>query len=247
MKYIIYLLIPTFSLLYSCGNTDENSNQNKDYSAGNNNVLSSTGTFENDPHIGEVIEKQDAGDYSYLKINEKGKVYWIAVPLMDVEIGENIVYSKFMEMKNFNSKALNKTFESVLFVDDVKKVADDNSLKTAHSNLGAKDMVDISIEPLSDGETIAQVYENKQSLQGSSVKIRAKVVKYNGSIMDRNWIHIQDGTNYDGKFDLLITSNESAEVGDVVIVEGQLAIDKDFGAGYFYPVVVENAKLVVDK
>jgi len=247
MKYIIYLLIPTFSLLYSCGNTDENSNQNQNYSGDNNNVLSNTKTMENDPHIGKVTEKQDAGEYSYLKINEKGREYWIAVPLMDVEIGENIVYSKFMEMKNYNSKALNKTFESVLFVDDVKKVADENSLKSAHSNLGTKNMVEISIEPLSDGKTIAQVYENKQSLQNSSVRIRGQVVKYNGSIMDRNWIHIQDGTNYDGKFDLLITSNESAEVGDVVIVEGELSIDKDFGAGYFYPVVVENAKLVVDK
>jgi len=226
MKYIIYLLIPTFSLLYSCGNTDENSNQDKNYSAGNNNDLSSTKTFENDPHIGEVIEKQDAGEYSYLKINEKGRIYWIAVPLMDVGIGENIVYSKFMEMKNFNSKALNKTFESVLFVDDVKKVADENSLKSAHSNLGTKNNLDISIEPLPDGETIAKVYENKQSLQGSSVTIRGQVVKYNGSIMDRNWIHIQDGTNYAGNFDLLITSNESAEVGDVIIVEGKLAIIK---------------------
>jgi len=55
------------------------------------------------------------------------------------------------------------------------------------------------------------------------------------------------GTNYAGNFDLLITSNESAEVGDVIIVEGKLAIDKDFGAGYFYPVVVENAKLKADK
>jgi len=85
MKYFIYLLIPIFSLLYSCGNTDENSNQDKNYNAGNNNVLSSTKPFENDTHIGKVIEKQDAGEYSYLKINEKGRVYWIAVPLMDVE------------------------------------------------------------------------------------------------------------------------------------------------------------------
>jgi hypothetical protein len=246
MKYMIYLLIPIFSLLYSCGNADDNSSQNQNNNTENNKLINNTNPNENDPHIGEVIERQDAGGYSYLKIDENGNVYWIAVPLMDVEVGESIIYSRFMEMKEFKSKALNKTFESVLFVEDIQKVADENSLKTAHSNLEKKDNIDINIEPLSDGKTVAQIYENKESLKGSTVKIKGKVVKYNASIMKRNWIHIQDGTNYDGKFDLLITSNESANVGDVIIVEGQLAIDKDFGAGYFYPVVVENAKLKVD-
>jgi hypothetical protein len=64
--------------------------------------------------------------------------------------------------------------------------------------------------------------------------------------MNRNWIHIQDGTDNDGEYDLLITSKESAKVGDTITVEGKLAIDKDFGAGYFYPVLVEDAKIIIE-
>ena len=62
--------------------------------------------------------------------------------------------------------------------------------------------------------------------------------------MNRNWVHIQDGTDNNGDFDLLITSDETVKVGDIIVAEGTLAIDKDFGAGYFYTVVIEEAKII---
>jgi len=75
--------------------------------------------------------------------------------------------------------------------------------------------------------------------------VRGKVVKFNGGIMGRNWIHIQDGTGVaaDGTNDLLVTSDAGAKVGDVITVTGTVAIDKDFTAGYAYAVLIEGAKI----
>ena len=62
--------------------------------------------------------------------------------------------------------------------------------------------------------------------------------------MKKNWIHIQDGTGSENEFDLVVTSDSEVNVGDVIIVEGKISIDKDFGAGYFFPVIIEDAQIV---
>jgi hypothetical protein len=72
-------------------------------------------------------------------------------------------------------------------------------------------------------------------------------VKFNGGILDRNWLHIQDGSGLakDGSNDLTITTAASAKVGDIITATGTIATDKDFGAGYAYKVIVEGATVVV--
>ena len=61
--------------------------------------------------------------------------------------------------------------------------------------------------------------------------------------MKKNWVHIQDGTKDAGKFDLTVTTQDSVKVGDVVIFEGVAAFNKDVGAGYFYEILLEDAKV----
>ncbi len=62
--------------------------------------------------------------------------------------------------------------------------------------------------------------------------------------MELNWVHIQDGTEFEGKFDLTVTSTESFKVGSVVTLEGVLALNKDFGYGYSYEVLLEKATAI---
>ena len=62
--------------------------------------------------------------------------------------------------------------------------------------------------------------------------------------MNKNWIHIQDGTDNSGKFDLTVTTDIEVKVGDTITLEGAIALDKDFGFGYKYEVIMEDAKLV---
>jgi len=235
MKILVYLVFSIAIFFTGCGNNDSNSNEKVQ-----------TSDMQSGSRSGEVIDKIDAGSYSYLKLKENDQVYWAAVPTMQIENGEQIYFSEYMEMKNFKSETLDRTFESVLFVNDANKVADKKTLEMAHANLKPGNETEISVEPLDGGKTIAQIFSEKESLKDKTVKVRGKVVKYNGGIMNRNWIHIQDGTDNDGEYDLLITSNESAKVGDVIIAEGQLSTDKDFGAGYFYPVLVEDAKIITE-
>jgi hypothetical protein len=71
--------------------------------------------------------------------------------------------------------------------------------------------------------------------------VKGKAVKVNNGIMDRNWIHLQDGTGAAGANDLLVTTKATVNRGDVVVVRGTVALDKDFGAGYSYSLLIEDA------
>ncbi len=194
-------------------------------------------------HAVKVLDNVNAAGYTYLQVDENGNQYWIAAPQTNVQKGEIVYYSNGMEMKNFHSATLNKTFDSILFVQSVSTEAAPNSLSAAHAQTQNIQKEQISIEPPKGAKTIADIYSQKKSLEGHSVEIKGKVVKFNPDIMNRNWIHIQDGTSYGEDYDLLVTSTDNVAVGDVIIVQGTVALDKDFGAGYSYPVMIENAKV----
>jgi hypothetical protein len=208
-------------------------------------------------HVVKVEDKIDAKDYSYLQVSENnGRKYWIAANKVDAVKGDILYYTKSMEMKNFPSPTLKKTFESILFVDDITKTPHNmnnpNAVppvdpKTAHSQVMATPKIDINLEHVKNGKTIAQIYNNMDMLNGQMIKVRGKVVKYNPEIMGRNWIHIQDGTESGSNYDLMVTSKDQTSVGQIIIVEGKIATNKDFGAGYTYKVMIEDANLTVEK
>jgi hypothetical protein len=104
--------------------------------------------------------------------------------------------------------------------------------------------MDVKIEPCSGCTAISNLLSNKQSLSGKLIRVKGVVTKFNPQIMGKNWIHIQDGSEFQGGFDLTITSDKSVSIGDTVTFEGKLALDKDFGYGYFYPVLMEDGNLV---
>ena len=239
MRGIFLVVISLFTiLLYTgCGEKEQPQVQNQ-------NQMNDAGT-SNQVHVVQVEEKMDASSYSYLKVNENGNSYWIAVPTMDVKPGEKIYFSKSMEMKDFKSETLGKTFESVLFVDDASKDAMGQDVASPHSKISTGKDVSIKVEPLKDGYSIEQIYSKKSSLVDKVVKVKGVVVKINKDIMNTNWIHIQDGTGKDGTHDLLVTSDTVPEVGQTIIAEGKVISDKDFGAGYFYSVLLENSKITI--
>ena len=103
---------------------------------------------------------------------------------------------------------------------------------------------ELKVTPAAGGITIAEIYAKKDSYAGKSVKIKGEVVKFNAEIMGKNWLHIQDGTKNNADFDLTITTSDVVKVGDIVTFEGVVAVNKDFGAGYSYDVIVEEGKLL---
>jgi hypothetical protein len=107
--------------------------------------------------------------------------------------------------------------------------------------------VDLSgITPAAGGQTVADIYSKKAELGGKPVKVRGKVVKFSPQIMGKNWIHIQDGTGDAGANDLTVTTDVTANTGDTVLISGTLSLDKDFGYGYAYGVIVEDAEVTVE-
>jgi hypothetical protein len=96
------------------------------------------------------------------------------------------------------------------------------------------------------GKTVQEVYQEKAALNGKRVTLRGKVVKYNEAIMGKNWLHLRDGTGKDPTNDLTVTTQAKAKVGDTVLVEGTVTLDKDLGAGYKYDVMIEDAKVKIE-
>ncbi len=233
---ISYLFIPTLILFSACGEKEQPQVQDQTMKQ----------PVSDNVHNVIVEEKINASNYSYLKVKEGGNSFWIAVPQMDINSGEYVIFSKSMEMKNFKSETLNRTFESILFVDEAKKSGSEEQLKSPHQNVNSGKDVSINVKPLSDGYTIEQIYNKKSDLKLKTVKVRGKVVKVNNNIMGTNWVHIQDGTGSNETYDLLVTTNQEVQVGDIITAEGKVIKDKDFGAGYAYKVLLENSKIVIE-
>jgi hypothetical protein len=123
------------------------------------------------------------------------------------------------------------------------------TLPEGHPPIGAGVAPDVDlsgIEVPEGGANIATVYKEKDELKGKEVLVRGKVVKFTPGVMDKNWIHIRDGSGGEGTNDLTVTTDASVEVGDLVTVRGTVALDQDFGFGYKYVVLLENAKVTVE-
>jgi hypothetical protein len=205
---------------------------------------------------GKVLETMDSGGYTYVFIETDKDKRWVATREMVVKVGDVVQTSPGMVMNKFTSGTLNRTFDVVYFVDVVQNlsapsepaVPSGDALPAGHPGMDgavAAMAADPKVAELKPGENIAYVYANKDALAGQQVSLRGKVVKYNGNIMGRNWLHIRDGSGNaaDGTNDLTVTSNATTAVGETVVVTGTIVLDKDFSAGYSYPVMMEDAGL----
>ncbi len=198
-----------------------------------------------------VVETMDSGDYTYAKIEAGGDTYWVAAPRTAVKVGDRVEHPQGAVMRQFESKTLKRTFDSILFVDRLVVAPDrakaSETVTAAHSGVqdgGSETGIEAgSIAKAAGGYTVAELYERAKELAGKEVSVRGKVVKFNGSILGRNWIHLRDGTGSASANDVTVTSGDAAAVGEVVLVTGTLALDKDFGSGYRYPVIIEGASL----
>lgn len=201
-------------------------------------------TASSDSHTVVVQEAIHGNSYTYLSVKEGSNVFWIAITKTKIDAGETISFANGLEMKNFTSKEIQKTFETIYFVGSISK---DASPSTGHGVMSAHqqkpvEKKKIAIEPAKGGITIEQLFANSDAYGGKVVKIKGQVTKVNRAIMGKNWVHLQDGTGSAGSNDLLVTTNTEVAVGDVVTFEGTIALDKNFGAGYVYKVLMEKAK-----
>ncbi len=210
------------------------------------------------PLAGKVIQTMNGGGYTYVYLEQKdGKKVWIAVSQVPVKVGDQMSFKPGMEMGRFESKALKRTFDSIIFSEGVLSGGSTEPVLDPAKNQGVSPgsqgalkvkAVKISVAKATgpNAITVAEAYSKSAKLNNKKVVIRGQVVKISTGIMGKNWIHIQDGTGSEKKktHNLVCTSkNDSADVGDVVTITGTLIKDRDFGAGYKYAAIIENAKI----
>ncbi len=185
---------------------------------------------------GIVKETKTIGNYTYAKIKGKDGDKWVATSTTKINVGDQVEFLKGQTMKDFHSKGLKKTFKEIYFSSSIKVLKSSKPMKSAVKKGSIKKL----------NYSIANIFEQAKTLKNKKVKLRAVVVKFSPSIMGKNWVHIQDGTNHKSQFDLVVTTQDKVKKGDTIIVDAKVAIDKDFGYGYKYPVLLENAKLRVE-
>ncbi|MCV6607200.1 MAG: hypothetical protein OIF32_03215, partial [Campylobacterales bacterium] len=184
-------------------------------------------------------EVLNGGNYTYLKLKDSKKNYWIAVSkVFGVKKGDEVRFIEEMVVKDLHSKSLNKDFKNIIFGSDLRyrtslKQSKHLALITTHtkkSKYKRKNTI-----------TIKEAISNRNSYKNKEISIRGKVVKVSKNILNRNWIHIQDGTGENKKVGRVVfTSKYVPKLGSIVTGKGIARIDKDFGSGYVYPIVVEN-------
>jgi hypothetical protein len=210
------------------------------------NVQMQQDTAATELHTAVVQEVIQATSYTYLKVKEADNEFWIAVTKRQIEPGATISFADALEMTNFQSKDLQRTFDKIYFVSRIVGDGSSESQQSMSMPLRMKpelEKKEISIEAAQGGVTIGELFANRDSYADKTVLVKGQVTKINRAIMDRNWVHLQDGTSDSGSFDLTVTTNDDVKVGDVVTFEGKIALNKDFGAGYTYEVIMEEAKL----
>jgi len=208
-------------------------------------LISFANTFAVEDLSGKVVETMNSGGYTYVNIEKEGNNTWVAVTQTKISVGQDVSFKPGSVMTDFTSKSLNRTFDTIVFSGGV--VGNDKPAPAA----GVSDMkppakaVKVKKAEGPDAYTVADLYEKRSELDKKNVVISGKVVKFSSQIMGKNWIHLQDGTGdvTAGTHDITVTSSDSTAVGEIVLVEGIVTVDKDFGAGYRYAVIVEDATL----
>ncbi len=209
--------------------------------------------FRDIVHKVVVEEVLPATRYVYLKVNEKGQSFWIATRKGDFDTGATYYYKDGLLKTNFESKEYNRVFERIYLVSKlVPERHGGNSLagpngRTNQAASGATASPNASNVPPKvsankNGLSIAELIANPKQYEGQRVKISGKCVKVNPNIMKRNWLHIQDGTA--DNFDLVVTSSKVVPVGTEVSLNATVVLNKDFGAGYTYDLILEEGEII---
>jgi len=218
-------------------------------------------------YYGKILEIKVAMGYKYLKVDENGTELWIAIANAPVALGEKIGYDKNTMMQDFKSKSLQQTFKTIYFASDVylaKKASKPTSMKEMlglttkkkdpHSairkNIPNEAKNQPPTKPFVEKEsyTIEEIYMWRKNLKDQTIRIKATVFKVSHAIMKRDWIHLGDGSGEEKALtnDLVFTTPSSTlKTGDKVIAKGTVKVNKDFGYGYFYKVIIENASFEV--
>jgi hypothetical protein len=197
---------------------------------------------------GEVLEVKDVDAYTYLRLKTRDGEVWAAVSKAPVARGSEVTIENVTVMNQFTSKTLGKTFDRILFGTLGGSASGSTSVAAMHASMPqSPPITDVKVPKAAgpDARTVAEIVTAKTNLNGKTVVVRGKVVKYTPGVLGKNWVHLRDGTGSasDSSNDVVVTTHDEARIGDIVLVTGVVRTDVDLGSGYIYAVMVDEAKL----
>ena len=208
------------------------------------------------PIAGKAIEVLHSGGYTYVQVEDRdGFRDWVAVPEMILAVGDEVEFEAGMQMGEFTSKAMNRTFPRIIFSNGPTGKYNEKRKASAHKGV---DMSGQAPSPKKQGKvvdglkvekatglnaySIAELTAQSASLKDVKIAVRGQVIKVSSNIMGRNWVHLSDGTGGpDAK--LVVTTKDAPSLGDIVTAVGPLHLDVDFGGGYQYAIIMEDASV----
>ncbi len=204
---------------------------------------------------GTVVETMTTAGYTYVLVDSGTEKIWAAAPSFEVQEGDQVSVPPGAAMPDYYSKSLDRTFDVVYFVSAIGVGNDSPAAGTSPEMLPeghpptTVEAGGVSLEGIEKAEgglTLKELFRGGSELAGTTVAVRGKVVKFSPQIMGKNWLHLQDGTDHEGTNDLTVTTGAQAQKGDTVVVRGVVTVDKDFGAGYRYDLIIEDADVSVE-
>lgn len=206
---------------------------------------------------GKVLETMDAATYTYMRLQTANGETWAAIPKTTITVGSTQKVVNASVMDGFESATLKRKFDRIVFgtlgsADPAApaKAAPASTPPAAAvpaSPLAATPPAQIKVSKATgaDAKTVAEVWAEKAALKGKTVVVHGQVVKATRGVLQKNWYHLRDGSGSEAKLDndITVTTQADAAVGDVITIKGTVALDRDFGAGYTYGALIEEATI----
>jgi len=199
---------------------------------------------------GEVLEVREVDPYTYLRLRTKDGEIWAAVNRAPIKKGAEVTIENAAVMSNFESKSLNRKFDRIVFgtLAGTATGAVPASRDASRVHQGLSQSPETAKVPKAQGpdaRTVAEIVAKRIDLRDKPVTVRGKVVKFTSNVMGKNWVHLRDGSgsSKDDTHDVLVTTKDQAQVGNVVVARGVVRTDVDLGSGYTYKVLIDAATL----
>ena len=201
-----------------------------------------------DVHKVTVVDSKDASRYVYLKVKEGPRDYWISTWKMPFNKGDVFYYKGGILKLNFYSKEHNMVFDTLYLISKISKVpvfaktnvldkvntqSNDSEIKKTTDNFKKENIVALS-----------KLLASPEQYKGKIIKVGGKCTKVNINIMGKNWIHLQQKDEDGQSYNLVVTSKDNARVGEECYFEGRIDTKLDLGAGYFFDVIMQEAKRI---
>ncbi len=244
-------------LLYACGDgpkaiPEEGGDARQEQSTG---IFSSEGerapagavdpAVEKDLHTVVALETLPTTKYVYVRVKEGAEEFWIATLLQEVTIGRSYFYRGGLLKTDFESKEYNRTFDKMYLVSQLVPSDHGNSMggaSTATTSPGPSATAPMPAVDVPGSTKIADLFADPKKFGGKTIQVSGTCTKVNPNIMGRNWIHVKDKSK--GDPELVITTDAPVVEGQAVTIIGTVVLNKDFGSGYKYDILLEGGRIV---